>query len=247
MKFCFLTVFLFVGTITAQDLQAQILMRSLPPGYESQRAKEPDEALPTLEDDIQASKSADKPSTPNSPDIADAKNDDLIIYGRRGCGFTQRFLKKFDTKKIKHEFVDIDESKGDKEFSRAMAKAGISGSIDLPVVVWKEKTMVRPELNKIVNMVPHETTTPNNIPNQKPVIMFSDKSSRFTRDYMEDLDDAGIKYTFVDVNSPEGNKEFNKKLTAAGFSGSINLPAVLVAQKVLIKPSVEATVNTLKK
>lgn len=173
--------------------------------------------------------------------------DKLVVYGSRGCSITKRYINELQEAKIKFTFCDIDTSSGNKEFQETISGAGFSGSIDLPVINDHGKIAIRPKLATLLNKGNAITNNKQqSIGNSKPIVIYSNKNCKITKQYMSDLTDLEIKYVFKDVNDSNVHKEFSKELAEAGYTGSINLPVVIVKNKVLITPSVATTIKEIK-
>ena len=228
----------------------QILMRSLPPGMASAPSKpEPEHTLPTLEEEDKKQAKAQREAQ------GLANSNELVVYGRKACGITQKYIKEFKQAGITYIFKDIDDPTVDKEFTEKAFAAGMGGSIDLPVIEDGENLTQRPNLASILKAkTPSATATRDETPPGKDkadsengkLVVYGRMGCSVTKRYISELKEAGIAYTFCDIDTPDGDKEFNQKLSQAGFSGSIDLPVINDNGKISIRPNLAGLLKNAK-
>ncbi|GAB7080413.1 hypothetical protein JCM14635_20860 [Megalodesulfovibrio paquesii] len=200
----------------------------------------------------QASGKDTAPAVAKESAPAPAAQNRLVVYGRKGCSITQKYVAELKQAKIDFDYKDIDNPADYKAFSDCLDKAGISGSVDLPVVDNKGKVAQRPSLagllktNAPAKQEAQAAAKPNQAKKSDPVIIYSMKRCTITKRYMEDLKELDIPFVFKDVDDNAVHKEFSKKMTAAGFSGSVTLPAVVIKGKVYIQPTLTKTMELVQ-
>jgi glutaredoxin len=252
MRHSLLHAMIVLALITSSPAAAfaQILMRSFPQGMASAPSKPmPEHTLPTLEDDDKKLAKAEKEAQ-GLP-----ANDEIIVYGRKGCGITQKYIKEFKQAGIAHTYKDIDDQVVDKEFTEKIFAAGMGGSINLPVIENDGKLTQRPSLatflkDKAPNTTAAKDASPTN--QEKPasgdgkLVVYGRMGCSVTKRYVSELQQAGIPYTFCDIDTPAGGNEFNQKLSQAGFSGSIDLPVINDNGKISIRPKLTELLKNAK-
>ncbi len=202
--------------------------------------------LPTLEDEDKKKITNEEVKSPpdESPTSEATTEQGLVIYGRNSCGFTSKYRKELKQANIEFIYKDIDNPANDKEFTKLMINAGLN-SVDLPVVIDKGKMSIRPNLVSLIKNNMSKGTDTEAYSQTKTVIVYSISSSS-SKQFLGDLNEYGVKFTFKDVNSPAIEKEFSKRMIAAGFSGSVKLPIVLIDNKIYVQPSAVETMQKAK-
>lgn len=179
----------------------------------------------------------------------------ITIYGGRRCGWTQKYIKEFQQAGIPFVFKDIDDQQVYNEISNRLSASGFSGSINSPVIDINGKLSSRPNIAEILKShaqsaspTLQKDTNGKQLSDQKNiVIIYSVRASDYTRQYMDDLTKIGIKFVYKDCDDPRIHKEFSKEMIAAGYRGSVNLPAIVINKKVYIKPSLAETMQLVNK
>ena len=235
----------------SSPLSAQILMRQLPPGATAAASSrpEPEQCLPTLEEEDKKLAKAQREANGGAP------GGELVVYGRPGCGITQKYMKEFKQVGIAFTFKDIDNPAIDKEFTEKVFEAGMGGSVNLPVIENDGTLTQRPNLAALI-----KERAPNAVPQKEnqgaapekakdgngPIVIYGRMGCSVTKRYTTELQQAGVPYTFCDIDTPAGGKEFNEKLSQAGFSGSIDLPVVNNNGNIAIRPKLASLIKGVK-
>jgi glutaredoxin len=66
--------------------------------------------------------------------VVETASGEIIVYGRKTCGFCTQMMKNLDEAKIPYTFKDIDDTKNHGEIREKLQKAGIKGSFRLPLM-----------------------------------------------------------------------------------------------------------------
>jgi arsenate reductase-like glutaredoxin family protein len=243
-------LFLAVNDVT--NANAQILVKSLPPGVElSGKSKEPEDRLPTLEDDQIQSNNDNKKAPDSCAPEEGGKTGKIAVYGRTACGITKKYMAALEKAGIPFTFVDIDDPAGDREFSKRAAEAGLFGSIDLPVLDVDGKVSARPDLASLINAKKQPGTPDAQAPasanedkSDGQVVIYGRTACGITKKYMTQLEKASIPYVFKDIDAPGGDREFTVAANKGGLSGSIGLPLVEVDGKVSSRPDLAALIKS---
>jgi len=86
-------------------------------------------------------------SQPDGGFIPPEKNtNELIIYGRDGCGMCSHFKSQLESEGIDYRMVSCDDAAGNTEMWAKCAASNITGSVGLPVVDVYGETSIRPSI-----------------------------------------------------------------------------------------------------
>lgn len=167
----------------------------------------------------------------------------IVVYGRMSCSITQRYLNEFDQFGIAYVFKNIDSAQAERE----LVSAGLTGSIALPVIAQGGILSMRPPLADLVkaNLVEKEGEV--QIHQEKTIEIYSVQQCGRTRQYMSELESFGVKFEFFDANDQRVWDKLSRRMTSTGFSGSVNLPVVIISDSVYIQPTLSQTLELLRK
>lgn len=91
-----------------------------------------------------------QPASSTAIDDSEQSKDPMLVYGNSACGWTKKYMKELQQAGIPFLFKDLSNPKVDKEFSDRANKAGMSGSIPLPVIFVNGKMSARPDLATLI-------------------------------------------------------------------------------------------------
>lgn len=75
----------------------------------------------------------------------------VVVYGRDGCGWTQKYLKDLNIEGIKVIYKNVDGKKVSEELHPRMEKAGLdTRRFSLPVIDVNAVMLIRPDLKIIL-------------------------------------------------------------------------------------------------
>jgi glutaredoxin len=164
-----------------------------------------------------------------------------VIYGGKACPITKKYLKELKEAKLDYVYKDLDDSTIMDEASTKLTAQGVQGSVQTPLVEIDGKLMVRPGLAVLLKPAFKNQAQYNQI------TIYSTKTDRISEQFMKNLSALGVPFVFKDSSQPDVNRDLFKRLGAQHVTNSVQLPVVMVNDKLHIQPDLMEIVNLAKK
>ena len=81
----------------------------------------------------------------------------VVVYGKDRCGWTQKYLRDFESKKINCIYKSVDNKEVSDELHPRMVQAGLNvRRYNLPVIDVNARILIRPDLDLVLEILREE-------------------------------------------------------------------------------------------
>ena len=176
-----------------------------------------------------------------TPSLTNAA-DSITLYGREGCGLCKAMRKNLDNAGIAYTFydVDTDKTKNAEMWKKVRRVNPDSKSIRFPVMDVNGTILVSPSFQEV-----KQSLTVAKAVNS--ITLYGREGCGLCKAMRKNLDNAGIVYTFYDVDADESkNTEMWQKIQSSdpGIK-NVQFPVVDINGLILMSPSFEEVMRYL--
>lgn len=156
----------------------------------------------------------------------------IKVYGLSTCSYCIHFLEELKTLDEPYIFYDLlDDDKRTEEMRKLARKIDPEiGSVDLPLVVYKNNIWIRPSFSEFASKLTFPSLY-KNFSNKHKILLYASSSSSEVVELRMHYDLRKIRYEFKDINLRDTEEELQKNIQKNKINESLVYPILSIDGK----------------